>query len=63
VARVSPPPACASAIPVSDAGREVTRALSVLRDPRQLPSAGERLSLCGESVAVLVELAEQQACD
>ena len=57
VAMVSPQPPCASAIPVSNAVREATRTLSVLRDSRQLPSAGERPSLCGEGVAVLVESA------
>src|SRR6266545_3791504 len=57
VAMVSPQSSCASAIPVSDAVRETTRALSVLRDSRQLPAAGERPSLCGEGVAILVESA------
>src|SRR5262249_53272687 len=63
VAMVSPQPPCASTIPVLDAVREATRTLPVLRDSRQLPAAGERPSLCGEGVAVLVESAEQQECD
>jgi hypothetical protein len=50
-------PSCAPAIPVSDAVREATRALSRRRYAGQLPSAGERPSLCGEGVVILVESA------
>jgi len=60
---VSPQPSCAAAIPVSEAVRDATRALSVLRDSRQRPSAGERPSLGGEGVAVRVESASQPECD
>jgi RNA-directed DNA polymerase len=52
VAMVSPQPPCASALPRLDAGREAPRALPVLRESRQLPSAGERPSLGGEGVAL-----------